>query len=262
MVVLPYSTCSENEPKTEDELDIDDAGKQNPLHSPGKDGKHRKRKANVDDFSSDAPRKKYSVKRRGRPASTSRKDVKVGKSHPKRSRARVGSKPAKICESGSDVDACSEDTGNKEESEIGLEIHEVGDLVDKKERVNTESHKIGQFSESSQRGKGIENKDIEGTEQSKWVDSVDETGMEEKNSIGSNEKLEKLEVMLDPVQSMLLDMIPSLGTQTRTVTESKPQPSYPNAVAESKPQPSDPNQVPAKKKKVSYKDLAYELLKD
>lgn len=232
------------------------------MHSPGKDGKKRKWKANVDDFSSDVPRKKYSMKRRGRPASTSRKDMKAGKSHPKRSRARVGYKPAKICESESDVDACSEDTGKKEESEIGLEIHGAGDLVDKKESVNIESHEIGQFSESSQRGKGIENKDVEGTEQSKWFDSIDETGMEEKNSIGSSEKLEKLEVMVDPVQSMLLDMIPSLGTQTSTVSESKPQPSNPIAVAESKPQPSDPNQVPAKRKKVSLKDLANELLGD
>ncbi|KAL8096103.1 hypothetical protein AgCh_037168 [Apium graveolens] len=257
---------SENEPKTEDELDFDDVGKQNPLHSPGKDGKQRKRKANVDDFSSDAPRKKYSMKRRGRPASTSRKDMKAVKSHPIRSRARararVGYRPAKICENESDVEVCSEDTGKKEESEIGLEIHEVGDLMDMKERVNTESHEIGQFSESSQRGKGIQIKDTEGTEQSKWVYSGDETGIEEKNNIVSNEKLEKLEVMVDPVQSILLDMIPSLGTQTSTITESKPHPSNLNAVTASKPQLSDPNQVPAKRKKVSYKDLAYELLKD
>lgn len=253
---------SENEPKTEDELDIDDVGKQNPLHSPGKDEKHRKRKAIADAYSSDAPRKKYNMKPRGRPASTSRKDMKAGKSHPKGLRARVGHKPAKICESESDVDAFSEDTGKKEESEIGLDIPEVGDLVDKKERVNTVGHGIGQFSESSQRGKVIENKGIEGTEQSKWVDSVHGTRMEEKNSIRLNEKLDKLEVMVDPVQSMLLDMIPSLGTQTSVVTKSKPQLSDPNAVNESKPQPSDPNQVPAKKKKVSYKDLAYELLRD
>ncbi|KAK1366741.1 DNA ligase [Heracleum sosnowskyi] len=258
---LNVAEC-ENELKTEDELDIDDVGKQYPLDSPGKDEKHRKRKAIADDYNSDAPRKKYSMKRRGRPATTSRKDKKAGKSQPKRLRARVGNKPAKIRESESDVDASSEDTGKKEESEIGLEIHEVGDLVDNKERVNTAGHEISEFSESSQRGKVIGNKDIVGTEESKRVDSVHETGMEEKNSIGLNEKLEKLEVMVDPVQSMLLDMIPSLGTQTSAVTESKPQLSDPNAVNTSKPQPSDPNPVPAKKKKVSYKDLAYELLRD
>lgn len=229
-----------NELKPEDELDIDDVGKQNLLHSAAKDEIHRKRKAIAVDSSSDAPRKKYSMKRRGRPASTSRKDKKAGKSQPLRLRARIGNKPAKICESESDVDACSEDTGKKEESVIGREIHEVDDLVDKKDHSDAVGE-MGEFSELSQRGKVVENKD-------KWVDSVHGTGMEE-SSIGTNEKIEKLEMMVDPVQSMLLDMIPSLGTQTSAVTESKQQ-------------PSDPNQVPAKKKKVSYKDIAYELLRD
>lgn len=246
--MLVYSTCSINELKTEDELDIDDVGKQNLLRSPGKDEKHRKRKAIADDYSSDAPRKKYSMKRRGRPASTFKKDKRTGKSQPKRIRSRVGNKPAKICESESDVDVCSEDTDKKEESDIVLEIHEVSDLVDK-EHANAVGHEIGEFSESSQRGKVTDSMDIEGTEQNKWVDSMHETGMEERNSIISNEKLENSELMVDPVQGMLLDMIPSLGTQT-------------SAVPQSTPKPSDPIQVPAKKKKFSFKDIVDDLLRD
>nr|XP_017259048.1 PREDICTED: DNA ligase 4 isoform X1 [Daucus carota subsp. sativus] len=269
-----------SELKIEDERDIDDVGKQNLLHSPGKDEKHRKTEAVAVSYSSDAP----SRKRRGRPASTSRKDKKTVKRQPKRLRARVGNKLAKICESESDVDVCLEDTGKEEESKIDLEMHEIDEMAGRREHVNTVGPDTVKYSESSQRGNVIENMDIEGTERSKWVDTLHGTGMEERKSIGSNEP-EKLEVMVDPVQSLLLDMIPSLGTQTNAVTESKPQPqtnavteskpqpqtnavteSKPqpqtNAVTESKPQPSEPNQVPTKKKKVSYKDLAYNLLGD
>lgn len=69
------------------------------------------------------------------------------------------------------------------------------------------------------------------------------------------EKIPKLEIMTDPVQSMLLDMIPTLGVKKVEPTN--------RATQEEKvdPGPSEELVVP-KKKKVSYKDIASELLKD
>ncbi|XP_028079724.1 putative DNA ligase 4 [Camellia sinensis] len=64
---------------------------------------------------------------------------------------------------------------------------------------------------------------------------------------------EKLEVMVDPVQSMLLDMIPSLGT--------KKVDSIDRVVEEPRP-PEHNTAETLEKKKVSYKDLATELLRD
>ncbi|CAN6229461.1 unnamed protein product [Urochloa humidicola] len=89
---------------------------------------------------------------------------------------------------------------------------------------------------------------------------------------------EKIEQMVDPLHAMLLDMIPSLS-QTRTedanrapstkvqlqspaLSTSKSDIPVPDAGTSGVPAP-DPNAAPPpKKKKVSYKDVASELLKD
>ncbi|KAF3626901.1 hypothetical protein FXO38_29004 [Capsicum annuum] len=64
---------------------------------------------------------------------------------------------------------------------------------------------------------------------------------------------EKLEDPVDPVQAMLQHMIPHL--------ESKPTRSVDTLLKDDKPE-ADTNPSPKKKKKVSYKDIAGELLKD
>ncbi|CAN6250052.1 unnamed protein product [Urochloa humidicola] len=89
---------------------------------------------------------------------------------------------------------------------------------------------------------------------------------------------EKIEQMVDPLHAMLLDMVPSLS-QTRTedanrvpstkvqlqspaLNTSKSDIPVPDAGTSGVPAP-DPNAAPPpKKKKVSYKDVASELLKD
>ncbi|RLM66518.1 putative DNA ligase 4 [Panicum miliaceum] len=90
---------------------------------------------------------------------------------------------------------------------------------------------------------------------------------------------EKIEQMVDPLHAMLLDMIPTLSTTSPedanrvppTKIEEPPEVgSYtskssdipvPDAGTSGVPAP-DPNAAPPKKKKVSYKDVASELLKD
>ncbi|KAL6652074.1 hypothetical protein ACP70R_010999 [Stipagrostis hirtigluma subsp. patula] len=92
---------------------------------------------------------------------------------------------------------------------------------------------------------------------------------------------EKMEQIVDPLHAMLLDMIPALGRKrpdddSRVVASSKVEndtPGIGSSISNSEipaPQPSssgvpapDPNAAAApKKKKVSYKDVADELLKD
>ncbi|CAM8962979.1 unnamed protein product [Rhodiola kirilowii] len=92
----------------------------------------------------------------------------------------------------------------------------------------------------------------------------------------------KLEVMVDPLQAMLLDMIPSLGPKrahmvdsasaSSIVADPKPSDCYfkSSEAADQKAVESSLNssvalslgEQPTKKRKVSYKDMAFELLKD
>lgn len=76
--------------------------------------------------------------------------------------------------------------------------------------------------------------------------------------------------MVDPVQAMLLDMIPSLEPKTEnSMILDLPVPKRESPTLDPNPGPSvpkrenpalDPNPGPSKKKKVIYRDLAMELL--
>lgn len=229
---------------------MDGVEKQNILPSLDKDEKQRKWKATAVNSSFVASRENDGIRGSGRPTSSTRTNKrKLGAIQPRRTRARVGNKPAKIHENESDVNASSDETTVMEESEMGRRVHEIIGLVDK-ESLKVQENEIVENSESSQRGKVIEHKNAEDSKQGEGIDRVHGTCLA---GTISNRENEKLEVMVDPVQAMLLDMIPSLGMQK--VGSS-------STVLASEGQPSDPNPVPVKKKKVSYKDIAGDLLKD
>lgn len=113
---------------------------------------------------------------------------------------------------------------------------------------------IVEDSGSPNRGKAVKTEEIgEDTILGEWFNSSH--GIKSGSGISAQEN-EKLEVLVDPVQSMLLDMIPSLKTKKvesidPVVEDQKP------------PEDTDDNVEPVKKKKrVSYKDVAMELLRD
>lgn len=106
-----------------------------------------------------------------------------------------------------------------------------------------------------------------------------EIEMIEKHNSQDKDNKEKLEVHDDPVQAMLLGLIPSLGTKNvqtmkMSIEAEKPPvdliPSHgkknvqttSHTSAEDDKPPCDIVAEPTKKKKVSYKDLASQLLKD
>lgn len=236
--------------KLEDQSNLDGVKKQNILPSLDKDEKHRKRKVTVVNSSFVASSKNDGIRRRGRPTSGTRtNDRKLGVIQARRTRARVGNKPAKIYENESDVNASSDKTTVMEESEMGRRVDEIIGLADKESPKVQEKERV-ENSESSHRGKVIEQKNAEDDKQGEGIDRVHGTYLA---GAISNRENEKLEAVVDPVQAMLLDMIPSLGTQK---VESS------SSVLASEEQPSDPNPVAVKKKKVSYKDIAGDLLKD
>lgn len=230
-------------------MNLDDVENQKILPSLNKDEEYGKQKAAAVNSSFAASNE--GIRRRGRPAGSSRTNKrKLGVNQPRRTRARVGNRPAKLCEDESDVDTSSDKTNGKEESETGRRIHETSGLVDKRS-LDVQNNETVENSESPI-DEVIEQKTAGDGRQGELFDRVHGSCLAG-TSNREDEKPERLEAVVDPIQAMLLDMIPSLGTQKVGSSSGAP---------EIKEQPSDPDQVPVKKKKVSYKELVGDLLKD
>ncbi|TXG61119.1 hypothetical protein EZV62_012482 [Acer yangbiense] len=194
--------------------------------------------------------KREDKRKRGIPAGVSTKKGKISVNHARRTRARVGKKPLKIYENESDEGSFCDEKGIEEDIKKGEGNHDNHGLVDK-ENLEVEQNEVIENSESLQRGKAYEQEvDAEDDKQVEFVKTPEIEMVERYDK--DTEKPERLEVMVDPVQAMLLDMIPSLGMKKAETTD---------PILEEKP-PADPAAGPSKKKKVSYKDIAGELLKD
>lgn len=243
------------------------------------DKKEKKKTANVEVAASDEDGRKRvekgaSVSRRGRPSKTKTSTQgKIGVNQPRRSRARTGNKGVKIQEYVSDeekevcLDECSVkvDEDKQEETQNAIVVEDTEPL--KEEYINNVSPHAQIIREYGDKR-----------------DDDDST---------CNREGDKLEVMIDPVQAMLLDMIPSLGPKMKETAIDDPLPfakkesptldpntgpsknpslepkmkertiDDPSAVPKKESPALDPNTGPSKKKKkVSYKNLVMELLKD
>ncbi|KAL6977871.1 DNA ligase (ATP) [Sarracenia purpurea var. burkii] len=202
--------------------------------SQAKDGKQRKCKAALDDPRFLTSANKDGKRKRRIPTSMGLNKGKFGVILPRRTRARLGNKTAKISENQAEE---NENSVNKE-SEMEIENNEI----DGKETVEDSDSSQGRAVKPQETG--------ENSIRGEWFEKVH--GIE--SGWGNNAcNDEKLEVMVDPVHSMLLDMIPSLGT--KKVDNADP-------VVEVGMPSEDITTEPAKKKRVSYKDVAGELLRD
>ncbi|CAI0555826.1 unnamed protein product [Linum tenue] len=171
-------------------------------------------------------------KKRGRPASVANK----GKPPVvRRTRARVMNKPVKITETKSEESSSGEDVNNKHSL-----FHQAEDVGEAKpvEGFTVDDSKQG----------------IEELGEYRSLDFEMKYG----NKDGHGEP-EKLEVMVDPVNAMLMDMIPSLGLKMAESKEDLPLRVHDQKAPESTIIQQPP---PGKKRKMSFKELAEEVLKD
>ncbi|XP_022755489.1 DNA ligase 4 isoform X3 [Durio zibethinus] len=212
-------------------------------------------------------------RKRRRPASNNTKEGKTVVSQAQRVPRRRGKMSVKINEDISE-ESGSDDKTNEEEIEKGKGKMERYGMVG---RENYEFHQ-------NQVVEDIELSELEAAENASktWCNKASDVVMcETKNDQGCKKaekfdlmeqdegdcghdsaKSEKLEVMVDPVQAMLLDMIPSLGIKHVETTNSVVENEKTGADNKAEIPVADNSEQPVKKKKVSYKDVAGELLKD
>lgn len=185
-------------------------------------------------------------RKRGRPAGPSTKKGKAGLSQARRTWPRVGN-PSKIYESKSDTSDADEKL-EEGATEMG-ENH----VIPGKECPEILETEIVEDFETSRRGKAGEKEVAPDNIHEEWLDKSQDIELDTNSKVDNSKNIEKLEVMVDPVQAMLLDMIPSLGVKKAESTTSM--------IDDEKP-PVEQDAEPVKKKKVSYKVVAGALLKD
>ncbi|XP_010545385.1 PREDICTED: DNA ligase 4 isoform X2 [Tarenaya hassleriana] len=167
---------------------------------------------------------------------------------------RRGKKPSKI---GGDESGENDAFGEKTKEETAKEQTKTSDETADSQKEDQESLLIRHSAEG-------EASQDEGSYKSEIEMKDDFVNGE---NIEGGSKREKVEIIVDPVQAMLMNMFPSLAPKSAEETSSlitgKPSTSSTNA------NPSDSNlgtetddMPPVKKKKVSYRDVAGELLKD
>lgn len=219
-------------------------------------------------------------RKRGGPLGTStRKGKTIVSKPPRTKRARVGSRPAKLQEIASDDDSSEQETYAPVKANPELKMHDrvFQDIAIKDEPSEQETNTLGKSgleSENIGLSSSYElSKKNEEKKEEEHKPELDEMGRRcfdnpgivacskpEKDTTESTSG--KLEVMLDPVQAMLLDMLPSLRRKfqaTNAVFEDRNLQSTQSQEGSS----VEPTQVePVKKKKVSYRELVKQLLKD
>lgn len=184
-------------------------------------------------------------RRRGGTAAINRNRGKSTCIQAARKRTRLGKKPAKISGAESDgsssaAETAPSDTKNRKNNRIHETLKD--EMAESPDKVKIE------ILVSSLGGR---------TEESGSADPREETSSNsQKTEFGAkhdDQCIGKMEIRSDPVEAMLLDMIPSLGMRKVETADTS---------VEKEKLPVDPVEQPQKKKRVSYKDVAGELLKD
>lgn len=202
--------------------------------------------------------RKWNGKRdRGRPTGSAAAKGKMGFNMPRRVKRKVTSSRAKIHENESDESATSGEHHCNDEIELAVGTRGSHEIIAALSSGIQKEDDV-QDPELSPAGETLPPRTAECSVIGGRLDEAHETSYGSGNMVrgkdkGKDKVDEKLEDPVDPVQAMLLHMIPHL--------ESKPTRSVDTLVKADKPE-ADTNSSPKKKKKVSYKDVAGELLKD
>lgn len=173
--------------------------------------------------------------------------TKAGLKQPRRTSARLRNKPVEINENKSDDDAAAVEQTNQEPCKTSIlplpDFH--------KTEVPEDS--------TSERGKAVEQGATESSNYRQMFDEVNESVIGQGSST-------RFEDGVDPIQAMLLNMVPSLAAkkvESAGPVREEVKTRAPDRAGEEEKLPKDTEMPPAvKKRKVSYKDVANELLKD
>ncbi|OAY80518.1 DNA ligase 4 [Ananas comosus] len=189
------------------------------------------------------------MRKRGRTAHTKSRNVRSAPRPARRTRARIGNRPAKIDQDESEK-SDSNNFGRRE-------AFESGDESNKNEEPLVGAQFVKFEDESKDADLAISNENPNHTDPSDSKDKSEEIfDRSDAAEIARKGKGEKLEQMVDPLQAMLLDMIPSLSQR-------KAEEQAATSVSEVEKPTTDSNSSNnVVKKKVSYKDVAGQLLKD
>ncbi|KAM7273454.1 hypothetical protein ACFE04_028118 [Oxalis oulophora] len=205
-------------------------------------------------------------RKRGRPAEKRTKKGKVVTTQPRKVRPRLGKKAAKMYENNSDEHNSSDDA-TKEQSPVTegqREIHDTSSGEKEQSQLTggqRELHDTIRGENSEHPGDRGES-EIESLRGSETVaPELAETRQEELLNKASPEVYGQASENPDPIQAMLFNMIPSLRSKKAETS---------NSIVEDLKPPADPStegedvnaEPPVKKKKVSYKDVVGDLLKD
>ncbi|GFP84377.1 DNA ligase 4 [Phtheirospermum japonicum] len=223
------------------------------------------------------PDNQTAKRKRGRPSGTSTKKAKPVVNKPRRTRPQVG-KPAKISENESDKSTSldNEIVENKGISDFNqlrtararirnkpAEIGENELDIDASGTVNVlmpEIEKKGEAKEStSEKGKVLYEINEESSKCGQSLDETNEVGYRPGRSSQYNNRTED---NVDPVEAMLLNMVPILATKKVESLNLVPEEVKDKGTVEEGKQALDAGTQPVKKPKVSFKDLAKELLED
>ncbi|KZV14301.1 DNA ligase 4 [Dorcoceras hygrometricum] len=179
---------------------------------------------------------------------------KSGYRYPRRTRAQIRNKPVKIGENEFDLDGSPDEPAIKNNFEVNEARHEHSDRVDKlfpdiKMEVSTEESEVPERGQPDQ----------------PTIAECSGSKTQCNNQVADT---------LDPVQAMLLNMLPILSTQKTDAPKTDSTKTDTPAIVEEvkfkgadqtqyeEKLPSDADTKPVTKKKVSYKDAANQLLKD
>lgn len=186
-----------------------------------------------------------------------RKTKRAPKPAPRITRARIGTRRAKIDQEKSESAGSKSETESKSEGKLREDQEPESKVKPREDQEPTIGAQFVKFEDESM------DLEIESTSRLKddtlkggRFDKPHDEEIEENASKGVN----KLEQMVDPIHAMLLDLIPSLSQrkeETGTSSGNK------NSNAETEKLPAQPGpSISTPKKKVSYKDVAGQLLKD
>ncbi|CAK8531893.1 unnamed protein product [Lathyrus sativus] len=194
-------------------------------------------------------------RKRGRPASRGVKKIKTDGNQTRRSRSQIAKKRAKISEYESDESDSLEK--RPYEQEVDITEGSSGFHNEQSELHETEKTRNVQGAEGveiSKQNKKVELEDFNYNQDENML--APEIGLDDGRNDQSSQVIEKLEIMTDPMQAMLLDMIPSLAMNKVE------QPTNRRVEEEKRREISQEEPSSTKKKKISFKAMAADLLKD